>query len=222
MTKLRPADDDRPRPGRGDLVWVALAAAPLYGNDVLFLASRTAGEWLVVDYGSKILALGVLFASAPLRAAVRATLALRCPGREAAGWAVLAGIAIVGLDRITAAIKDGLGDSPLWAGIAAYPAIDDPILYAIDLTVGLILTALSEEFLFRGVLGAIGARYVANRIVLSLLAALAFALIHWSLGVVSLAFAFAAGVILMALFWRTGSTIPGIVVHYVVNLVAFA
>jgi len=29
-------------------------------------------------------------------------------------------------------------------------------------------------------------------------------------------------VILMALFWRTGSTIPGIVVHYVVNLIAFA
>jgi membrane protease YdiL (CAAX protease family) len=57
---------------------------------------------------------------------------------------------------------------------------------------------------------------------LSVLAALAFALIHWSLGAVSLAFAFAAGVILMALFWRIGSTIPGIVVHYVVDLIAFA
>jgi len=222
MNERRSVDDPRERAGRSDLVLVALAAAPFYVNDLLFIASRTVEQWLFADYGSKVLALALLLAVAPLRAAVRATLALRRPWKEAAGWAVLATIAIAGLDQVTTAFKDGLGDSPVWSGVSTYPAIDDPVLRAIDLTVGLALTALSEEFLFRGALGAIGVRYVANRILLSLLAALAFALIHWSQGVVSLAFTFAAGVILMALFWRTGSTIPGIVVHYVVNLVSFA
>jgi len=222
MNERRSVDDPRERAGRSDLVLVALAAAPFYVNDLLFIASRTVEQWLFADYGSKVLALALLLAVAPLRAAVRATLALRRPWKEAAGWAVLATTAIAGLDQVTTAFKDGLGDSPVWSGVSTYPAIDDPVLRAIDLTVGLALTALSEEFLFRGALGAIGVRYVANRILLSLLAALAFALIHWSQGVVSLAFTFAAGVILMALFWRTGSTIPGIVVHYVVNLVSFA
>ncbi len=222
MNESRPADDRRQRTSRGDLVLVALAAAPFYVNDLLFIASRTVGQWLFADYGSKVLALALLLAFAPLRAAVRASLALRRPWQEAAGWAVLAMIVIASLNQITTAFKSELGDSPVWSGVSTYPAIEDPVLRAIDLTVGLALTALSEEFLFRGALGVIGVRYVANRILLSILAALAFALIHWSQGVVSLAFTFAAGLILMALFWRMGSTIPGIVVHYAVNLVSFA
>lgn len=222
MNERRPADDRRQRTSRSDLVLVALAAAPFYLNDLLFIASRTVEQWLFADYGSKVLGLALLLAFAPLRAAVRASLALRRPWPEAAGWAVLATIAIVGLDQGTTWLKREFGESLPWAALFDYPAIEDPVLRATDLTLGLFLTALSEEFLFRGVLGVVGARYVANRILLSILAALAFALIHWAQGAFDLAFTFAAGLILMALYWRTGSTIPGIVVHYVVNLVSFA
>ena len=65
-------------------------------------------------------------------------------------------------------------------------------------------------------------RYTANIVLMVLVPSLIFALIHWGSGVGLMVSAFFAGIALMALFLRTGSVLPGIAVHYLINLIAFA
>jgi len=79
---------------------LALLMAPFYLNDFGFLMIETAPQWLAVDYGSKLIALALLFLAVPLRLTAIGTLKLRIPVREAISPAVLCTMAILLIDHL--------------------------------------------------------------------------------------------------------------------------
>jgi len=200
-------------------VWPAigllvLLTTPFFLNDFGFLMTDTAPQWIAVDYGSKVLALALLLLVVPLRQAAAATIKLRIPVKDAVSPAVLCTMAVIIIDhvfRVTIPIEI---DSLV---LFRYPALDPGFLYWTDVTFGLALTAVSEEFVFRGVFAKLMAPYLNSPVVMIAVSALVFALIHWSHGVTSMVVAGFAGVALMMLYLRTGSVLPGIVAHYAVN-----
>jgi len=80
------------------------------------------------------------------------------------------------------------------------------------------LTAASEELVFRGAFARLMARWLPGAAAMTIASAAFFALIHWSHGVTAMAVAFVAGVVLMALYRRAGSLLPAMAAHYLVNL----
>jgi len=200
---------------RRDAGLLALVAAPFFLNDFAFMAIETPLEWLAADYGSKILALVILFAIPTLRHAVAGTVALPRLPLEAAVLAVVSAAIIVGADWLLRV--------PVDIEIAAlkmfqYPKLDSPVLYWTDITFGLVLTAVSEELVFRGAFARLMAPAFSGATAMIVASAVFFALIHWSLGTTAMVVAFVAGVVLMALYRRTGSLWPAMAAHYLVNL----
>ena len=224
---------DRPAPPVRDLALFALVAAPFFLNDFLFIASQTAGQWLAADYGSKVLALAILFAVPAFRANALASFARPRSTSSAGasdpsavlawGWglavAVLAAALIVSLDNgVAIPLADALPDLALFS----YPAIEAPALYWFDLTAGLALTAIAEELVFRAAARDVLARLFSGEVAVVVVSALVFAAIHWANGVGGLVLAFIAGVVLMGLYRWTGSIVPPMVAHFGVNLWDFA
>jgi len=204
---------------RRDAGLLLLVAAPFFFNDFLFLQTETALEWLAADYASKLLALVILFAIMPLRQAVTGTLVLPLAPWEAAVLAVACAALIIGADWLLRV--------PVDIEIAAlklftYPKIDSVVLYRTDITFGLVLTAASEELVFRGAFARLMAPWFRGATAMIVASAALFALIHWSHGVTAIVVALVAGIVLMALYRRTGSLLPAMAAHYLVNLWDFA
>ena len=194
---------------------MALVSAPFFLNDIAFMATDTAPGWLAADYGSKILALVILFAIPTLRHAVAGTLVMPRAPIEAAVLAVAAAAVILGADwllRIAVDIEiSGLK-------LFTYPKIDSAVLYWTDITFGLVLTAVSEELVFRGLFARLMAPLLPRAAAMIVASAVFFALIHWSHGTTAMAVAFVAGLVLMAFYRRTGSLASAMAAHYLVNL----
>jgi membrane protease YdiL (CAAX protease family) len=79
------------------------------------------------------------------------------------------------------------------------------------------LTAVSEEFVFRGVFAQLMTPHIKSQALMITASAIVFVLIHWSHGVTSVVVSGLAGVALMMLYLRAGSVVPGIIPHYAVN-----
>ena len=91
----------------------------------------------------------------------------------------------------------------------------------LDITAGLALTAIAEELVFRRLFYNVLRPFFTSSVLFVLASAVVFGLIHWSGGVANVVSAAIAGVALMALMLRTGSVVPAIVAHYLVNFVLF-
>ena len=214
---------EQPRVSTKRSVWPAigllgLVTAAFFLNDFGFLMIETAPQWLAVDYTSKLLALGLLFFVAPLRLAAAGSLKLPIPVRDAVSPVVLCTIAIIVIDNFFRVVYLIEIDSLV---LFRYPGLDPGLLYWTDVTFGLALTAVSEEFVFRGVFAVVAARYLSGTAAMVLVSAIVFALIHWSHGLTSMVVAGIAGVVLMVLYLRTGSVLPGIAAHYAINFADF-
>ena len=118
----------------------------------------------------------------------------------------------------------------------AYPLIDDALpetalqempeirsasVFWLDMTLGLALTAIAEELVFRRLFFNIVRPYFASPAFFVLVSALLFGLIHWSGGVANVVSATVAGIALMMLMLRTRSVLPAMVVNYLANFVLF-
>ena len=201
-----------------DVGILALLTAPFFLNDFIFLNIETAPQWLAADYGSKILALIVLFAVLPLRRAAANTIKLKTTLKEAVILAMLSTGAVIFANYFFRVLVPIEIESLV---LFRYPPLTSGLHYWTDLTFGLALTAVSEEFVFRGVFAVVAARYLSGNAAMVLVSAIVFALIHWSHGLTSMVVAGIAGVVLMVLYLRTGSVLPGIAAHYAINFADF-
>jgi len=193
----------------------ALLVAPFAANDVGLILAHNAATWLAVDYGSKAAVVIAIFATPALRRA----LVVRCT--RPSSW-LRAGLLTVAITAASIALLEGLDRTGLDAATAlqSFFPIEDATLLVIDLTLGLLLTALAEEAVFRGAfLDAFAARLSRGGIYL--LSGILFAAIHWSNGVGTIAGAFVVGLLLMALTRASGSLLPAIAAHFAINLVLF-
>ena len=199
---------------RRNVLLVALLTTPFLLNDFGFLMTETAPQWLAVDYGSKMLALAILFLVIPLRRAALDTIKLRIPVRDAAVALVVYTMAVIFIDHFFRVIFPIEIDALV---LFRYPALDPGLLFWTDVTFGLALTAVSEEFVFRSVFAQLMTPHFKSQAMMITVSAIVFALIHWSHGFTSMVVAGLAGVALMMLYLRTGSVVPGMVAHYVIN-----
>ncbi len=103
--------------------------------------------------------------------------------------------------------------------IAKFPDIEDPWLSALDLSLGMALVALSEEFVFRYLF----ARAIPNsRTALYVLSGLAFGFLHAPQGLGLVVEATFAGIVLMFLYRRTGTLTAPVAVHFLTDLILFS
>jgi CAAX protease family protein len=92
--------------------------------------------------------------------------------------------------------------------LGGIPPITNPLVAQIDLYLGLVLVAVVEELIFRGLYFTILSRYFPSRIVVFGISALTFGLIHWSLGLNAIIHTALVGAVLMICIWKTGSALP--------------
>jgi membrane protease YdiL (CAAX protease family) len=102
------------------------------------------------------------------------------------------------------------------------PFIPNPFLRAFDLTFGLLLVAVSEEYVFRGLLMALLERLRLNSPMVIATSAAVFALIHWTSGLADTLNAFLAGLLWGVAYWQTRCLSVCIVSHYLVDLYVFS
>lgn len=204
-----------------------LAVAPFYLNDFVFIATETPLQWLAADYASKLLVLLIVIAILPLRDCVKKSFApLGNPYDPLPMTVIRIGVPVFLCFLLMIAIKYFV-NLPLWEAfpdtyLFRYPTIENPYLYWFDLTFGLALTAISEEFVFRSIAKSVIGKFTNRTSIILIVSALIFTLIHWSHGVPSVGASFFNGIVLMALYLHTRSIVPPIILHYLINVWHFA
>lgn len=103
-----------------------------------------------------------------------------------------------------------------------FPLINNKELHIVDLSLGLILVAISEELVFRDLFSRAYLTMARSEVGLSLASSLAFGLLHVPQGLAPALIATVAGLVLMALFRVTSSLWPGIVVHFAIDFIVFS
>ena len=203
---------------RNSAVAFLVLAAPFYLNDFGFIAADGGYGVYLVDYATRALVLAVLFLWALPRDIVLAR-----PDAPASPWIAIVSVALLlALGRLCYhGIEAPFATATGMGGLFRFPAIDDPTLMWLDLTLGLFVVALSEELVFR----KLALRWLedAGRTPLQIIAlsALAFSLMHWGSGVPRLLYTFAVGLIYMAAYLRLRSLWPLIAAHWLENFIAF-
>ena len=186
-------------------------------NDLAFIEADTLGQWLGADYGFKVAALALIILLTPLRRAA-ADQNLTVARTEAILLVLVASAFVISVfDVIYPLIVEAIPDTAL----QEMPEIGSASVFWLDITAGLALTAIAEELVFRRLFYNVLRPFFTSSVLFVLASAVVFGLIHWSGGVANVVSAAIAGVALMALMLRTGSVVPAIVAHYLVNFVLF-
>ena len=210
-------------PRTQELSLLALLFAPLYLNDFFYISAKNPEQWLIADYASKALVVIIIFAVPNFREYVKQSFVWRMgseggqrPGVLRIGMLTL--IALVLLFATEFFIRQPLVSLIPGTALFAYPGVNSAPLYWIDLTFGLALNAVAEEFSSRSVLKGVIENFTSSTLILVLLSSLIFALTHWSNGIPNVVGAFVSGIILMGLFLTTRSIVPPIVAHYLADV----
>ncbi|MFW5838129.1 MAG: CPBP family intramembrane glutamic endopeptidase [Desulfovibrionaceae bacterium] len=199
---------------------IALCTIPFVLNDFADPVLRDFPSWALLDYALRILALAGLALAAPALGFSRRDLRLvPADGRRTIIYALALSLGAVLLDQIAAPALASL--IPGWdlPGMPAYPG---PAWESVDLTFGLALVAVSEELLFRGAVPAAMRRLGWPPGAVMAGACALFGIIHWSNGPAAILVTGLIGALFLCSAQRTGSLVPAIIAHYVVNLLAFA
>lgn len=196
---------------------LAGAVVLFFVNDVGFILTTTTAQFLAVDFAFRTAVLVLLATTPGLRDVV--TGFLRYKGRLSVLATWVAGLCVSAyLIWVLEFFLDELIGG--WR-LFSYPAIDSTPLFVLDITFGLALVALTEEAVFRAGFLIIGRARNWSPLAVLLISSAVFALVHWSLGVGNVIAAFVTGIAFMVATMRTGSLLPAVAAHYLVNLVLF-
>jgi membrane protease YdiL (CAAX protease family) len=202
------------------VVVFVLLAAPFYLNDFANILVTDWRLWLTIDY--------VCLKLVPLVIILWLVRSRRLAAADF-GWQPLpwkSFLAAFALMTVLAMLLDHNGylvlqTFPGYERLGGMPQIASLTWNWIDLTVGLALVGLMEELIFRGLAGTVLSLYLEPRAVVAV-SALAFGLIHWSLGWHSVVVTGAIGAVFMVAYQRLKSITPLVLAHFVVNFVAFS
>jgi membrane protease YdiL (CAAX protease family) len=217
-----PVRADTPTIGRRELaLWVTLLALPFYLNDFANIFIEDWRVWLAIDYlPVKLLPLALiiwLVRSGRLRA-------------EDFGWRFQPATAFLAsflLLTIASTLIDQraygwIADWPGYKALGAMPDIGSPGWERFDLSAGLLLVGLLEELVFRAAMFSLLSRYASRPAAIIVISALAFGLIHWSLGLHSVVVTAVIGALFMAVYLRTRSLPALVLAHFVIDYIAFS
>lgn len=106
--------------------------------------------------------------------------------------------------------------------MGSMPPIPNPIVNKLDLYLGLLFAGFIEEVIFRGFYFNVLRDFIDNIFLLVLISSAVFGLIHWSNGLHAIISTSMIGVLFMVVVWKTKSVIPLIIVHFIINFVAYS
>jgi len=102
------------------------------------------------------------------------------------------------------------------------PRVTDSLFFWLDMTVGLLLVAVTEELVWRRLFYVMFLPRLKTLWLAVPLQAALFGLMHWEHGAGGIAGAAAVGVIFTWATFRSGSLIPAIIAHYFINFILFS
>jgi membrane protease YdiL (CAAX protease family) len=199
------------------IVCLAILSSIFLLNDFLFLTAKSYGAWLLIDYGSRLLALGIVLALVRRKISRAAEFGLTgIPFQSGLLWLLLLTVTGLVIDQVGwRFLEQLLPDTRL----ASMPKIENSFVNIFDLTFGVALVAASEEAVFRGYFySALRDRLPPRALVA--LSAILFGMIHWSQGLHAVVSTALWGILPMVSMVRTGSIIPAMMAHYITDLVS--
>jgi membrane protease YdiL (CAAX protease family) len=203
------------------LVVFAVLAAPFYLNDFASIHVTDWRWWLAIDYVAvKLFPLAVV---AWLIASRRMTLAdfglVSQPAAAFLATFLLAALLGTLIDQNAYSLLAGL---PGYDALGGMPEIRSGAWNRFDLSIGLLFVGILEELVFRACAYTVIRRYTASPAAIISISAVAFGLIHWSLGLTSVLITAVIGAVFMAFYLRTRSLPALALAHFVVNFIDFA
>ncbi len=203
------------------LVVLLAIAGPFYLNDFASIYVKDWRWWLAIDYVAvKLFPLAVI---AWLIGSRRMELAeFGLTGQGALPFlAVFFGAALAGtlIDQNAPRL---LGTLPGYAPLGGMPEIRSSAWNRFDLSAGLLLVGVTEEIVFRAYAYTVIRRYTANPAAIVVISAIAFGLIHWSMGLHTVLITAAIGAVFMAAYLQTRSAPALMLAHFAVNFIDFA
>lgn len=199
------------------LVILALLSSIFLLNDYLFMMARSISSWLVIDYGSRLLAVGIVLFLIRKKISRPAEFGLTgLPFRSGLRWMLLLTVTGVLIDQVGWRVLEQVLPG---TQLAAMPKIQNPFMNYIDLTFGVALVAVSEELVFRGYcFSALQGRCPSWVVVAT--SAVLFGMIHWSQGLHAIVSTALWGILPMVAMARTGSIFPSMIAHYITDLIS--
>jgi len=199
------------------LIILAVLSSIFLLNDFLFLTAKSYGTWLLIDYGSRLLAVGIVFALVHRKISRSAEFGLTgIPFRSGLMWLLLLTATGLLIDQVGwRFLEQHLPHTQL----ASMPKIKNSFVNIFDLTFGVALVALSEEIVFRGYCySALHDRLSPPALVA--LSVVLFGMIHWSQGLHAIVSTALWGILPMVSMVRTRSILPAMIAHYITDLVS--
>jgi membrane protease YdiL (CAAX protease family) len=199
------------------LVILAILSSIFLLNDYLFLMAGSLAAWLMIDYGSRLLAIGIVLWLIRRKLSAPAEFGLRgLPLRSGLPWMLLLTGAGVLIDQVGWRVLEQVLPN---TQLATMPKIQNPFMNYIDLTFGVALVAVSEEIVFRGYcFSALQGRWPSWVVVA--ISAVLFGMIHWSQGLHAIVSTALWGILPMVAMARTGSIFPSLIAHYITDLIS--
>jgi membrane protease YdiL (CAAX protease family) len=201
--------------------FLLLLILPFYLNDFASIYVDDWRVWLTIDYlGVKLLPLAlVAWLVRSGRVSLRDLgLVRQGPFAMVAMFLLLTLVGTI-IDQNGYRLLEG---GPGYLPLGGMPPITNPAWDWIDLTLGLLLVGIVEELVFRGVMLRFLRNYTQSTFAIVIISALAFGLIHWSLGLTAVLVTTVIGAVFMIAYIRTGSLVPVMLAHFAVNFVDFA
>jgi len=196
-----------------------LITSPYFLNDVIQIFTSESSLWFGVDYGTRLLSLGLLVFAIHRYQRSYTSLGLRFTV-PLMGWGVALVFTLLGTLFLQALSTLSPYIQP--TVLNPFPHYVGEWHRALDLSLGLMLVALSEELIFRGLFAAFFHEILKTGRSMVLFSGLFFALIHWSSGVDAVVGAFVWGVFAMLFYRYYQSIIPLIVVHFLTNFALYS
>ena len=203
------------------LVVLLVIAGPFYLNDFASIYVKDWRWWLAIDYVAvKLFPLAVVAWLILTRRMEPGEFGLvRQPAAAFLAAFLLAALAGTLIDQNAYTL---LARMPGYAPLGAMPEIRSDAWNRIDLSFGLLLVGVLEELIFRAYAYTVIRRYTASPAAIVAISAIAFGLIHWSLGSTTVLITAAIGAVFMVVYLRTRSVPALALAHFAVNFIDFA
>jgi len=205
---------------RRDFFFLTVAFVPFFFNDFFFIGLTDPIKVLGIDYVTRILGISILLFIPTLRLAA---FQRQNPNewRGAAGSILFVVYAVFITWFVIFAVELPLDRAyPSW-NLFSYPKIEPPSLFYFDISMGLLLVAISEELLCRVVLFNVLNRHIKSHLLIIVISAAIFGLMHWSKGVGNMASTTLLGIFFMWGYIKSQSLKTVVAAHFAIDFMVF-
>lgn len=199
-----------------NLIYLVALVAPYLANDFIFiLTQKLFVTSFLVDSLIRFLTLILLLCMVGFEILKEL---FKRPSLQSCYWIIV--LTVIGL-LVEKVLYEQVGVLVGFEGLFRLPAYPSLYLKILDLTFGLLLVALSEEFVFRFYLIEWLRSIYLGKCAIILISSLVFGLIHWGLGLNSIILGFLWGLLPAYYYVSRRDLLPCVIAHFVTNFFVF-